>query len=149
MLPVGTMSSMMYPMIADIYYPTVEQNAIGEMERTWRFDRQIRCSAIKERPSSRMANAMQAQRFIEYDFSLDFRTDEDILISSDDEVYAVSDVVLTNIRDSAGTLVWFEKTNYPTSFEVRNIEPMFDPFHNLFGYRIYLKRSDAQVEVRA
>ena len=40
--------------------------------------------------------------------------------------------------------VWFEVLDEPTVFELGNLEPMFDPFHNFFGYRIFLRRADDQ-----
>lgn len=145
MLPVGNISSLMYPMNADIYYASYEQNNMGEMVSTWLFDRTIKCSAIKERPTSAIANVVQSNKFIEYETQLDFRTEENILIDSGGVSHQISDTLIQKITDPAGTLVWFEDNiSDPTKFEINNIEPMFDPFHKLFGYRVLLKRAEDQ-----
>ena len=145
MLPIGNLTNAMYPMNADIYYASYEQNSMGEMVGTWLFDRKIKCSAIKERPTSAIANVVQSNKFIEYETQLNMRTDENILIDSGGVSHQISDVLVQNITDPAGTLVWFEDSiSDPTKFELNNIEPMFDPFHKLFGYRVLLKRADDQ-----
>ena len=144
MLPNGNLSDLMYPMTADIYYSTVEQSSFGEMVNTWSFDRVINCSAIKERPDSAITNAISSEKFIEYSYKLDFRTADEILKSSDDISYSITEILITNIKDPSGKVVWFEVLDEPTVFEIGNVEPMFDPFHNFFGYRIFLRRADDQ-----
>ena len=54
MLSLGNLSAIMYPMSADIYYSTETQNDIGEIVSSWSKDRSIKCSAIKERPFSKI-----------------------------------------------------------------------------------------------
>ena len=146
MLPLsnGSFLDVLYPMTADIYYADYEQNSIGEMQVTWNYNRTVNCSAIKERPSSTIANAVVVTKTFEYKFQLDFRTEENILID-DNSSYPITDVLIQNIRDPNGTLVWFEEnSDIETQFEIQNFEPMFDPFHNVFGYRILLRRADEQ-----
>ena len=144
MLPGGNLSEMMYPMTADLYYSTNTQNRLGEMVSSWNKDRVVKCSAIKDRPDSAIANAMLSEKFIEYNFKVNFRTDDNILKSSDGTSYAPTDIIITNIKDPAGNLVWFEYDGEPTDIEIGNIEPMYDPKHNLFGYRVLLRRADDQ-----
>jgi len=144
MLPNGNLSDLMYPMTADVYYSTSEQSDFGEMVNQWSFDRVVYCSAIKEKPDSSIANAILSEKFIEYNYRLDFRTSDDILKSSDNTAHAPTDIVITNIKDPSGKVVWFEILDEPTVFEIGNVEPMFDPFHNFFGYRILLRRADDQ-----
>ena len=141
MLPNGNLSDFMYPMTADIYYSTSEQSSFGEMVNTWSFDRVINCSAIKERPDSAIANAISSEKFIEYSYKINFRTADEILKSSDDISYSVTEILITNIKDPSGKVVWFEILDEPTVFEIGNVEPMFDAFHNFFGYRIFLRRA--------
>lgn len=144
MLPGGNLSEMMYPMTADLYYSTNTQNRLGEMVSSWNKDRVVKCSAIKDRPDSAIANAMLSEKFIEYNFKVNFRTDDNILKSSDGTSYAPTDIIITNIKDPAGNIVWFEYDGEPTDFEIGNVEPMYDPMHNLFGYRVLLRRADDQ-----
>lgn len=147
MLPVSDMSSILYPMTADLYYSTQTQNDFGEIERSWDFDRTINCSAIKERPASRMSESLDTYKFIEYDFRIDFRTEENVTISSMNEDHRITEVIITNIKDPAGTVVWFETSTQPTNFEIQNLEPMFDMDHILFGYRVLIQRSDKQEDL--
>ena len=144
MLPAGNLSDMMYPMTADIYYSTNTQNRLGEMVSSWTKDRTVKCSAIKDRPDSSMVNAVISEKFTEYTTKVNFRTDDNILVSSDGTPYPLTDIIIKNIKDPSGHLVWFEYDGEPTKFELGNVEPMYDPMHNFFGYRVLLKRADDQ-----
>lgn len=148
MLPNGNLSDIMYPMTADVYYSTETQNDLGSMTSLWEKDKTVRCSAIKERPSSAIDNAIEDQKFIEYTPKLDFRTDNEILMSSDGTRYMPTEVIITNIKDPSGREVWSEPSGDSTEFELGNAEPMFDPMHNFFGYRILLQRSEEQSNVQ-
>jgi hypothetical protein len=148
MLPSGDLSDMMYPMTADIYYAAAEQSDFGEMVNQWSMDKVVACSAIKEKPDSSATNAILSEKFIEYNYRINFRTANDILKSSDGVAYPPTDILITNIKDPQGKLVWFEMSDVPTVFEIGNVEPMFDAFHNFFGYRILLRRADDQSCIR-
>jgi hypothetical protein len=54
---------------------------------------------------------------------------------------------ITNIRDSAGNIIWRE-ANYPnetpTVFEVIGTTPITDPFGQSVGYSTSMKRSENQ-----
>ena len=132
MLSLGNLSAIMYPMSADIYYSTETQNDIGEIVSSWSKDRSIKCSAIKERPTSTIANVVDSQKFIEYNTLLDFRTDIDILIDSEGIMHYFTEIVISNITDPLGKVVWAETASDPTDFEPQNIEPMYDTLHNFW-----------------
>jgi len=146
MLPPGSLNELYYPMTADVYYSTQKQNDFGEIERSWQKDRTIKCSAIKERPDSKIRPALHSEKFLEYDFRINMRTDSDVQTSSDDIVYPVTEILISNIRDSLGNPVWNEIKNKETNFEIEAIEPMFNELHNLNGYRMLIARSDRQVK---
>ena len=40
----GDKTDFIFPMEADIYYPIVEQGALGNVKKTWVLDRTIACS---------------------------------------------------------------------------------------------------------
>lgn len=147
MLPQGNLNNLFYPMTADIYYATSSQNGFGEMEKTWTFDRSINCSAIKENPQSQMRTALTSEKFLEYDTKINMRTSENIYKSIDGTHYRPTDILVSNIKDPFGSIAWAETDIKSTNFEIDNIEPMFDPMHNVGGYRILLRRSDLQVNV--
>jgi hypothetical protein len=60
----------------------------------------------------------------------------------------LTDIIITNITDPSGTKVWVESSGDSTEFELRNVEPMFDPLHNFFGYRILIVRAEEQENVQ-
>jgi hypothetical protein len=137
-------NDLFYPMTADIYYATQEQNDFGEIIKTWERDRSVNCSAIKQNPNSRTPNYVNPSTNLEYDIVINFRTNEDIQISSQDEDYKVTDILITNIKDANGNVIWKEDRNSPTVFEIRAIEPMMDILSNIMGYRIHCVRTETQ-----
>lgn len=147
MLPVGNINSLYYPMTADVYYAEKTQNGFGEVIRSWSKDRSINCSAIKENPASSMRPVLTTEKFLEYDIKVNMRTNENIFKSIDGTHYKPTDILISNIKDPFGSVSWMENDIDPTSFEIENVEPMFDEFHNVGGYRILLKRSDLQVDI--
>jgi len=147
MLPQGSLNNLFYPMTADIYYATKSQNDFGQLERTWELDRQINCSAIKENPESQMRTQLTSDKFIEFDEKVNMRTNENIYKSLDGTHYRPTDIIVRNIKDPFGSVAWAESSTEPTNFEIDTIEPMYDPVHNVAGYRILLRRSDLQVDL--
>ena len=134
-------------MTADIYYATKAQNDFGQLVRTWSLDRQINCSAIKENPQSQMRTQLTSDKFIEFDEKVNMRTNENIYKSLDGTHYRPTDILVRNIKDPFGSVAWAESSTEPTNFEIDTIEPMYDPVHNVAGYRILLRRSDLQVDL--
>jgi hypothetical protein len=147
MLPVGNLDNLYYPMTADIYYSKTQQDDFGEFDRTWQKDRTIQCSAIKERPDSKIRPALETDKFLQYDFRINMRTNDNIQKSSTDVLYPITEILVRNLKDPAGNLVWDEYYNENTSFEIQAAEPMFNDLHVLAGYRILLVRSDRQVKI--
>jgi hypothetical protein len=147
MIPNSGMTALFYPMTANVCYSIEDQNDFGEITKTWVNDRTIRCSAIKNEPSSGINKSVQTQAFLTYSIIIDLRTKEDILVSSDGLAYRPTEILITNIKDDNGNIIWKETIDEPTNFEVLAIEPMFDPFHKLDGNRIMLGRADLQVNI--
>jgi hypothetical protein len=140
----GGMNQLFYPMSADIYYATQTQNDFGEIVRAWTKDREISCSAIKQNPNSRTPNFAQTDINLEYDIGINFRTNQDIQISSSSNTYKITDILIKNIKDGSGNVVWKEDANNPTIFEVRSVEPMLDVSSTTMGYRVLCVRADNQ-----
>ena len=147
MLPQGTIGGLFYPMTADVYYSAKSQNDFGEIERSWSRDRTINCSAIKENPQSQMRTQLTSEKFLEYDIKINMRTNENIYKSVDGTYYRPTDILIRNIKDPMGSITWSESNTEPTNFEVDTIEPMYDPEHDIMGYRVLLRRSDLQVDL--
>lgn len=140
----NSLDNIFYPMTADIYYSTQTQTDMGEVVKTWNKDRTISCSAVKRNTDSRIIPILDSQKFIEYDLMITMRMKEDILQSSDSTIYYLTDIIIKNIKDSKDVIVWKEAIDKPTIFEVRSIEPMYNMFSILDGYRASLIRSDNQ-----
>lgn len=144
MLPIGNFTNLYFPMTADVYYSSQEQNEMGEFSKSWSKDRSIYCSASKN-INKILQPALSSEKFLEYDIKINFRTNENIYKSQDGTIYRVTDIMVKNIKDPFGSIVWAESESDPTSFEVENIQPLYDEMHNSMGYRILLKRSSLQV----
>jgi len=138
-------NNLFYPMTADIYYATQTQNDFGEVVSEWNKDRSIKCSAIKQNPNSRTPNYVNPSTNLEYDIVINLRTNEDIQVSSENEDYKVTNILITNIQDANNSVVWKEDRDNPTVFEIRAIEPMLDISSNIMGYRIHCVRRETQV----
>ena len=143
MLPIGNFTNLYFPMTADVYYSSQEQNEMGEFSRSWSKDRSIYCSASKN-INKILQPALSSEKFLEYDIKINLRTNENIYKSQDGTIYRPTDILVKNIKDPFGSIVWAESDSDPTSFEVENIQPLYDEMHNSMGYRILLKRSSLQ-----
>jgi hypothetical protein len=147
MLPPGSLDDLYYPMTADVYYSVQDENDFGELKRTWVKDRTIKCSAIKERPDSKIRPTLTVESTVHYDFRINMRCKSNVQMSSDETAFPITEILISNFRDSLGNQVWFEQREKPTNFEVSTIEPMFDDLHNVAGYRTLLIRSQRQVKI--
>jgi hypothetical protein len=135
-----------FPMIADVYYPIVEQGAYGNIKKNWVLDRTIVCqfsvagTALKEeiRPEVKLLQ----------DTSLVGRVKTDIRFSSEEEKNALTNIIITNIRDRNGNIIYLEtsgpRSGQPTIFELATFDPLLGPFGNIEHYKLILKRSENQ-----
>jgi hypothetical protein len=140
-----------YPMTADIYYAVETQSEYGNMTRTWQFDRTVNCSAITATSGVLTAELRVKDKFLDYESSLFFRTNEDIRKSTSGKYYTITATAVTNMRDPNGDPVWINAENLKTKaetvktkYEVKTIIPSFDMFHNIGMYRVFLNRSANQ-----
>lgn len=136
----------MFPMQAEIFYPDVEQSAYGNVTKTWRSDRKVACSfnpagtAFKEEVNPRID--------ITQDSLLIGRTRQDIRMSSLNEANALTNIVVSNITDTAGNEIYIEtagpRKGKSTIFEIATIQPFNGPFGGIEYYKIVLRRSENQ-----
>ena len=77
MLPIGNFTNLYFPMTADVYYSSQEQNEMGEFSRSWSKDRSIYCSASKN-INKILQPALSSEKFLEYDIKINLRTNENI-----------------------------------------------------------------------
>jgi hypothetical protein len=135
-----------FPMQADIFYPIVEQGAYGNIKKQWVHDRTIACSftftgsAFREEITPNV-NITQEKLLLG-------RVKTDIRISSEDNPNSVTNVIITNIKDSNCNPIYIEtagpRAGKSTIFEIATLEPFMGPFGNVEYYRLTIRRSENQ-----
>lgn len=136
-----------YPMQADIFYPIVEQTpGYGSLKKQWVHDRTIICnftfagSAFKEE--------IKPNRKITQDAMLVGRVKEDVRLSQRQEPNSITNVIITNIRDSGCNEIYLEtagpRQGKSTIFEIATQEPFMSPFGQIEYYKVLLRRSENQ-----
>lgn len=147
MIPNNCLTDTVYSMLADIYYSSETQDEYGTMISTWTFDRTIGCSAVSANPKNVNSN-LDPDVLMKYQDFIRMRTTKDIRVASNQTLYPITSILITNIRNATGVSFWNDqvgpRANQPTLFEVRTVTPSIDPFQNIDHYMIYLSRSDYQ-----
>ena len=135
-----------YPMKADIYYPIITQNQYGQPNKEWVFDRTVVCNATTVGGAG--TDELKPEVFLQYDVKLVARSKSDIRISGDGTNNAVSNILVTNIRNASDTLIYKEtagpRMGRGTIYEVGTIEPFINPFGNIEYYRMLWRRTENQ-----
>ena len=135
-----------YPMKADIYYPIITQNQYGQPNKEWVFDRTVVCNATTVGGAG--TDELKPEVFLQYDGKLVARSKSDIRISGDGTNNAVSNILVTNIRNASDTLIYKEtagpRMGRGTIYEVGTIEPFINPFGNIEYYRMLWRRTENQ-----
>jgi hypothetical protein len=135
-----------YPMKADIYYPIITQNQYGQPNKEWVFDRTVVCNATTVGGAG--TDELKPEVFLQYDGKLVARSKSDIRISGDGTNNAVSNILVTNIRNASDTLIYKEtagpRIGRGTIYEVGTIEPFINPFGNIEYYRMLWRRTENQ-----
>ena len=148
MLPGAGIDNIFYPMTAEIYYAETKQNDFGTMEKTWVFDRSVKCSAISAMSDKTLNSELKStSSFFQYNSDIAFRLAENIQKKKNGTYYPITEILVTDIKDRSGEYVWTESEDNITQYEVTSFVPSFDAFHNVKFYRGYLTRSQKQYEV--
>ena len=136
----------LYPMKADIYYPIISQNQYGQANKNWVFDRTVVCNATPVGGAG--TEEIKPEIFIQYKDKLVSRTKTDLRISSTNEPYAETNILITNIRSSNDLLIYKEtagpRNGKGTIYEVGTLEPFVGPFGDIEYYKMMWRRSDNQ-----
>lgn len=136
----------MYPLIADIFYPIVEQGAYGNVKKQWILDRSIACFVGPAGTAGK--EEIKPNANITIDKTLIGRTRSDILSSQRDATYSMTNVIIANIRDKSGRIIYNEtagvRSGKSTIFEIAALEPIVGPFGSVEYYKIILARSENQ-----
>jgi hypothetical protein len=136
----------MFPMAADIYYPIVEQGALGNVKKNWILDKSV---AISVNPAGAAFKEEVVPNInITKDTLLVGRVKKDIRVSSRNDNNAITNVIITNIRDRSCNEIYLEtsgiRNGKSTIFEIATQEPFVGPFGDIEYYKIILRRSENQ-----
>ena len=148
MLPRSNFKDIFYPMTADIYYSENKQNDLGVLEKSWVYDRTVKCSAISTMSAKTITSEIKSNsREFSYNSDIIFRVGENIQEKKNGTIYPITEILITNIKDPSKKLVFKEKGNIPTQYELKTFVPGYDANHLLEFYRGYMARSAKQKEV--
>lgn len=146
MAVVCEVTDFVFPMQADIYYPIVEQGAYGNISKTWVLDRTIACNLTGA--GSALKEEVKPNVNITQDTLIMGRTKTDIRISSRDSQSSVTNVIVTNVKDSNCNEIYLEtsgpRAGKSTIFEIATQEPFVGPFGGVEYYKLVLRRSENQ-----
>lgn len=139
-------TNFMYPLLMDVYYPVVDQGAYGNLKKTWVLDQTLACAfnpaGLKNKKD------VNAEANINIDNSISGRVRTDITQSSNETLYSLTNIIITNIRSADGNLVYNEssgpRSGKATLFEVATFNPIVGAFGKTEYYKLILRRSENQ-----
>ena len=136
----------MYPMLADIYYPIVDQGAYGNLKKQWILDRSIACNFAPYGKAAKEEITPNVN--IVKDSILLGRTKTDLRVSSQNSNSSVTNIVISNIRTPQEESIYSEtsgpRSGKSTIYEIASNEPIVGPFGSIEYYKVVLRRSENQ-----
>ncbi len=145
-MPTCESTTFTFPLLADIFYPIVDQTALGSIKKQWIHDKTLACSLTTA--GSAMAEDIKPNVNITKELLLLGRFRSDIRFSSTESRNAVTNILITNIKDVSGNEIYIEtsgpRAGKSTLFEVATYEPFVNPFGSVEYYKIVLRRSENQ-----
>ena len=136
----------MYPMKADIYYPIIGQTQYGQATKTWVFDRTIVCNATSVGGAG--TEDIKPEVFLQYENKLIARTKNDPRISSNNAENAITNILVTNVRNANDELIYKEtagpRSGRGTIYEMATVEPFTGPFGNTEYFKMLWRRTENQ-----
>jgi hypothetical protein len=139
-------SDFMFPMQASLYHPIVEQGDFGAIKKQWVLDRTFACSLSSG--GSAFKEEVKPNVNITQNTILVGRTKSDIRISSRDSKNSLTNILVTDIKDQEGNLVYLEtsgpRSGKGTLFEIATYEPFVGPFGVVDSYKLIIRRSENQ-----
>jgi hypothetical protein len=134
-----------YPLLADIYYPIVETGAYGNSKKTWVLDRTVAC--FFNVVSRKTKEDINSENKIELDTLILGRVRNNLAESSN-ESYSLTNIIVANIRDKSGSLIYKESSGLrkdnSTIFEIASLNPIVGPFGSVEYYKVLVRRSENQ-----
>lgn len=139
-------TSILYPLLADIYYPIVTESGYGSTSKQWILDRTIACAF---NPASRKYKQdVQTNPNMTIDNVLVGRVQTDLTQTSRNGLSAITNMIIANIRDTNGNIIYNEsagiRAGKSTIFEVSTFNPIVGPFGKTDYFKVVIARSDNQ-----
>lgn len=135
-----------YPLYADVYYPIITQGGYGEIKKEWVFDRTIVCNAAI--PGGAGKEDIKPEVFLQYENKLVARSKSDLRISSNSSTDAITNILITNIRNRFGEVIYKEtagpRAGRGTIYEIATLEPFLGPFNSIEYYKMLWRRTENQ-----
>lgn len=148
MLPCDS-TDLYFPMLGDVYYPTISQGQYGEIQKSWAIDRTI---ALYAEPFSRKGmGEISPAVFLQYKDMLICRTRYDLRLPSYSgvESEALTNILVTSIRNATGQQLHLEtagpRAGYGTLYEIASYDAHYAPYGDIDYYSFTLRRSENQV----
>jgi hypothetical protein len=136
----------MYPLLADVYYPLVDQGAYGNVKKTWVLGKTVACNFSSG--GAAMKEEIKTNVNITQDSILLGRVKTDIRVSESEDKNAITNVLVTNIRDRWENPVYLEtsgpRAGRSTLYEIATNEPTLGPFGSVEYYKLTVRRSENQ-----
>lgn len=135
-----------FPLLADVYYPIVDQGGYGNIKKKWVLDRTVACNFANEPTGSK--EDVKPNVNITRDFVVSGRTRTDLRVSDREQNNSITNILITNIRSANGSELFLEtsgpRNGKSTMFEVSSNDPFIGPFAAIDYYRVVLSRSENQ-----
>jgi hypothetical protein len=136
----------MYPMKADLYYAIISQSEYGQPKKTWIYDRSIVCNATPLGGASK--EEIKPEVFLQNNGQLVARTKNDPRTSSQESNNAITNILVTNIRNANDDILYREtagpRSGRATIYEFATVEPFIGPFGDIQYYKILWRRAENQ-----
>lgn len=139
-------TTFMFPMKADIYFPIITQGEYGQPKKDWVFDRTIACNATSV--GGLGSEDIKPEAFLQYENKLIARTQNDPRFTSNNSSNAITNILITNIRDSNDNVIYIEtagqRSGKGTIYEIATVEPFTGPFGSTEYYKMLWRRTENQ-----
>ena len=140
------LTDFMYPLLADVYYPIVEQGAYGNVIKTWVLNKTVACNFSSG--GAAFKEEVRPNVNITQDSILLGRVKTDIRVSESEDKNAITNVLITNIRDRWESPIYLEtsgpRAGRSTLYEIATNEPTLGPFGSVEYYKLTVRRSENQ-----
>jgi hypothetical protein len=145
-MPTCESISIIFPMLADIYYPIVDQGPYGNVKKNWIHDKTIACNFNSA--GTAWKEDIKPNANITQDSIMLGRAKSDIRFSSVEGQNSITNILVTNIKDKDLNELYLEtagpRAGKSTLFEVATVEPFVGPFGSVEYYKIVVRRSENQ-----